>query len=383
MDHLKDMESDLRKLFFRAFVISLLIHILGFGCWKWGQKHGWWKNSGLPRWLQVMETKLIRSPVIKKTMPLAALQPKFRQAPTLFVDVDPSLAEKTPPKNAKYYGAANTTQASRVKKEADMPKIEGHQDKVLKTTDESRSAAQPPKPSPPKEVTPKPAPKPVEVTPKPTPEPKPEPAPIPKPEPKAPQPEPKLAQTHGDTIIAKPQETPQQGTASTQQVKPKPITKPSPQKAKTNPQSQVQAAVPHRPRTLEEARKKAGMLGEKMRMEGGSHRLAMESTLDVMRSASGDYDREFVDAVQQRWFKLLDERGATIPGKVVLEFRLHSDGRISDMKMPHNEVGELLGIICQKAVLDPAPYRRWPTEMRREINADYRDIKFTFYYLNH
>jgi hypothetical protein len=183
--------------------------------------------------------------------------------------------------------------------------------------------------------------------------------------------------------VAKPQEKPEQGKATTEQVKPQPAPAAAPTQPAAEAKTQIQTGVQPRPRSLEEARRRAGLQGDKMKQDGGSRRLAMDSSLDVMRTASGDYDREFVDAVQQRWFKLLDERNSTVPGKVVLEFRLYYDGRITDMKMPQNEVGELLGLICQKAVLDPAPYRRWPTEMRREINADFRDIKFTFYYLSH
>ena len=54
--------------------------------------------------------------------------------------------------------------------------------------------------------------------------------------------------------------------------------------------------------------------------------------------------------------------------------------RISDMMVMQNTVGDLLGYVCQKAVMDPAPYAQWPTDMRAMVGLDYREITFTFYY---
>ena len=66
-------------------------------------------------------------------------------------------------------------------------------------------------------------------------------------------------------------------------------------------------------------------------------------------------------------------------GKVALEFHLHPDGRITDMKVLENTVDELLCLLCQRAILEPAPFAKWPMEMRRLIGED-REIKFTFFY---
>jgi len=35
------------------------------------------------------------------------------------------------------------------------------------------------------------------------------------------------------------------------------------------------------------------------------------------------------------------------PAKVVVDFRLTYDGRITDMKIQENEAGEILGMLCQ------------------------------------
>jgi len=94
------------------------------------------------------------------------------------------------------------------------------------------------------------------------------------------------------------------------------------------------------------------------------------------------YDAMFMTAVQKRWYELLDARDFTRErkGVVTLGFRLNYDGRITEMTEVENNVGELLGLLCQKAVLDPAPFEKWPSVLRRMVGADYRDLRLTFYY---
>ena len=36
--------------------------------------------------------------------------------------------------------------------------------------------------------------------------------------------------------------------------------------------------------------------------------------------------------------------------------------------------------LCQEALTEPAPFEKWPEEMRREIGGNHRDMTFTFYY---
>jgi len=47
-------------------------------------------------------------------------------------------------------------------------------------------------------------------------------------------------------------------------------------------------------------------------------------------------------------------------GGISLELRrAHHRNEVLD-----NNVGEMLGLLCQKAILDPAPFDTWPREMR-------------------
>lgn len=314
------------QLLVRALVISLVLHLFCFGAWKYGQTHGWWRESHLPNWLQAVHDKLIHR--IAKALPAPVQQ---QQPVTLtFVDVDATHSVAEPPKNAKYMSSANTVAASTKKADSELPELTGTQEKVLKTTENNKDK---PKPQP---LQPTPKPKAVEAE-KPSPPPK--------------------AYTPGDLAIAKPT------------------------KKATDGKSDQPEAQPHRrPRSVEEAKALHGITGNKMKHEGGTAHVANMSSLDVRKTVTGDYDRLFVDAVQARWDALLQDQQPTPVGEVRVEFKMHYDGRITDMKLVHNTVDSFFSLLCQKAILDNAPYPHWPTEMRRELAGDTRDVTFTFFY---
>ena len=140
---------------------------------------------------------------------------------------------------------------------------------------------------------------------------------------------------------------------------------------------------PKRPRTLLEAQLQKGLIpGRKMKQEGGVKRERIVSSLDVRASPFGAYDAAIIAAVQKCWYDLLDSRqyARDRVGRVTLRFRLNSDGSISELAFVENTVDLGLGLLCQSAIKDPSPYARWPTDMRRLIGADYREVTFTFYY---
>ena len=251
--------------------------------------------------------------------------PTDQEPPTLtFVEVDPSQATAEPPKDTKNYSAFNSIAANpEVALDSEKPKIEGKQEHVPKVMDTLR-------PAPPRPLTPL----------------KPEPEPF--------KPEPELKQKPGDLALARPADT-----------KPKVEEKPK------------------RPRTILEAQLQKGLIpGPKMKQEGGVKRHGtIIPAFDAKRTPFGDYDAAIIAAVSRRWYDILDSTSTpTRPGKVVLEFRLHSDGRVSELKVLESDVGDALALYCQKAISDPSPYAPWPSEMRRMIAKDYRLITFTFYY---
>jgi hypothetical protein len=315
------------KLILRALIISLLIHALVFCTWRMGKAQGWFHNMGLPRWMQMVSNAVV--PIAPKRL-VPAPQPA---TPLMFVEVDPALASPKPPEAPKFYGANNTLAANpQITTPSTVPDIRGRQDKEMKTTDNGKPKAQPLQPTPP-------------------------------PQPTAAASKAVKSDTPGELALAQPAKKTQEKDG----------------KADTATDAQPQPAY-QRPRTIAEAMARNGTLGEKMRQKGGVAMNNVDSSLDVKGTSLGAYDALFVEAVKARWYQLLENRTPNAPGKVILEFKLHPDGRITDMKMAQNDVSDLLGTLCEQAVLDPAPYAPWPTQMRLDIPADYRELRFTFFY---
>lgn len=250
-------KTDAEQLLLRALIISLLIHLAVFGTWRWGHA----LNISLPAWMHLPP---------KLFMPVSASKISLFQRPQQqpsqlnFVDVDPALAEAAPPKTPKFYSANNSVAANPIPRNELVPEIRGRQDKVIKTTEDTRLKPQPLQPSPPKQAT---------AT---TPEAR---------------PLPKKSYAPGDLVLANPAEREQEKNGQSQ----------TDLGADTQPQP-----VHERPRTIEEAMAQHGMLGEKSRQEGGVNRVRMSSTLDVMKTSYGDYNAQFIDAVRTRWYQLLE-----------------------------------------------------------------------------
>jgi len=250
--------------------------------------------------------------------------PMDREPPLMFVEVtEPSIEV---PKETKFYSDQNSVAANpEPKRDEKVPEIDGKQEHVVKTEDVERNkfplAPDPPKPSPTE-----PEKEPVADA-----QPKPKPAP-------------------GTMTVAK------------ADLKPEPEHK--------------------RPRTIKEALLQKNLLpGQKMKQTGGVERRGRVSP-DAKMTGFGAYDRQFIDAVSSRWYDLLDNMSydAYRSGYVKLEFNLNYDGRITEMKVLETTVTETLTLLCQKAVMDPAPFDRWPREMRLMIGDDSRKITFTFFY---
>ena len=311
-----------------AFALSLALHLLVFGTYQTGQKYHIWQNLHLPTWLHV--PKVLQEVFKKKETPL---QPRPQDVPLVFVNVSPAQATPEPPKEAKFYSDKNSIAANHeADKITDIPKITGTQTLVPKTEDVPRekfAPLQPTRPVEPPQVAQE------EVMTKPL-------------------------QSPGDLVMAKPAPTPRTTEGNANEAK------------------------PSRPRKLSQVpveQREAMLRGEKMQQEGGVRRRELVPSFDTRATPFGAYDAALVEAVSKRWWALLDEReyASDSRGKVVLQFHLHYDGRITEMNMADNTAGEVLGFICQKAVLDNAPYAAWPSDMRRLL-GDTRSIQFTFYY---
>jgi hypothetical protein len=385
-----------------SFAISLCFHLLLFGTYKLMPSAFLAGRGSLARFLEAItaspqaEQKRLDKlkQLANQKLFEAILREQQQEIPMAFVEVDPALASE-PPKEAKFLSTHSTVAANpNPQKETTQPKIEGQETRMVRLFEN-------PKPQPkvnPMPLQPSPRPKePEPPSPPSPPKPKEEPAPVvkqetkpdtksepakpleniaPKTFEKAPD-KPDLktpgGETIGDVAMAKPKpvELPNKAPGSGAPANANPlITEPSPPPAHV------------RPRTLAQAYQQNPMLAGKLTKQEGGVRRAGRVSLDVKGSPFGAYDAAFIAAVQERWYQLLEKNPYMLDrrGKVVLDFRLRFDGRITDMNVADNDVGELLSLLCQRAVLDPAPYARWPGDMRRMVGADFREVRFTFYY---
>lgn len=307
----------------RALVVSLAIHILCYGGYTAEKEFGLLCRIPLPAWLRRMQETLASTRAIPKNRPPAASEP-----PLIFVEANPAFAVPEPPKNAPYYSSHSSRAANPdADAETGTPMISGTQTYVPRT-----------------ETTPR-QPQPLQPAP-----------PVQEPETK-----PRASQPPGDLAFAKPES----------------------KQRKTDGQEDTDLSKA-RPRTLAEAaaRKSAHLMpGEAMKQAGGVRARNIQSTLDAASTPFGVYDAAVVAAIQNRWYQLIDDQPLTrATGKVMLAFHLNYDGTISELKVLETTVSQLLTAMCQRAILDPAPYGVWPSDMRRMVGANFRDVTFTFYY---
>jgi hypothetical protein len=312
-----------------AFGISLAFHLLVFGGIYAGHKYHLWDKLHWPAWLESVK-KLADS---LKKQEHSQPPPQQPEAPLLFVDVSSAQESAEPPKEAKYYSDRNSRAANpETSADSNVPRINGKQTEVPRTEDVPRKVYTPLQPAPPVPLIP-----PTKVTQE--------------------ELKPRAALPPGDLAMAKPTPEPPKDPGE----------------------------APHqRPRTIQEAKARQPenkLRGEKMKQEGGVRRYHEITGLDVKATVFGAYDAAFIAAVQQRWDALLEQQAYAFngQGKVVLQFTLHYDGRISEMGQGENTAGFKWGLICEQAVQDPAPFASWNAEMRR-LMGNTRNIQITFIY---
>jgi outer membrane biosynthesis protein TonB len=303
-----------------ALLLSLFVHLGAWSGYEVGKKLGWWQKLHTPAWLHQAAKKNPPPPAQKDAEP-----------PLIFVDV--SHPDPEPPKKTRYYSNKNSQAANPdAAKDTAQPKLNGQQKDVPKTEDAPRLPKLQPSPPPPQEPPPAET-KPAEET------------------------HPHDPMSLGDLKL---RQVPEQKVAEQ---------KPAPPR--------------ERPRTLKQAQAEQQPLpGQQLQQAGGVRRQRVWSSLDAKATAFGDYDRAIVEAVTQRWYDLLDSHrfAQDRTGKVILHFKLKPDGSVEELKVLENTVGELLGYVCEESVQEAAPFGKWPADMKRMINANFREITFTFYY---
>jgi outer membrane biosynthesis protein TonB len=94
------------------------------------------------------------------------------------------------------------------------------------------------------------------------------------------------------------------------------------------------------------------------------------------------YHAQCIKLVEARWNLLLKPipREQYQKGKVVIRFKLHDDGSITDLKILKNTSNELLASLCEHAVLDCVPFDHWTPKMEKIHKGLYFKGTFTFHY---
>lgn len=325
-----------------AFAVSILIH--GVGGWLWG----FIAAAQLVAGVGAAEIQAALAKVSQQTE-----QEKKESGETrlTFLDVDPLKASDEAPPDAKHYGAVSTRAANPEPSPTDQakPKIDGKQqpfDKITENRPYAKAVDEPSKAFPL------------------------QPDASARPEPESPSDRQtragqQKALAEGETQMAKAQPKPNngatfgdpdQGLASNTQQRP-------------------------RPRSVAEAKARlGGDPGPRTLSEGGVARQS-DVGFDVKGSRFGAYDKRFVDAVREAWFKVMGSQVMGGAGEVQIRFNLRFDGRIENVVVVRSTVDELMTYYCRHAIETPAPYEEWPIEMRREIGSTSREITFTFHYL--
>jgi hypothetical protein len=301
-----------------ALAISLAFHLLCYGGYEFSRRV-------LPAWLAQIKflAALAHQLEIKKPAPPPAPP---TPPPLVFVEVNPEVATPEPPKDAKFYSSQNSKAANPdTEADTDTPKINGqHPD--LSKTDEAARHLEKLQPN-----TPQPEPTPEQAKPQP---------PV------------------GDLAMAKHETVLHPDTGKAEQT---------------------------RPRTLVEAKMRYQVPGAQRKQDGGVRSKAIASSLDTKATITGSYDSLLIEAISQRWFDLLDDRANSVvggTGLVTVNFKLHSDGTITELTIAENTTpSPLLGWMCYDAIHDISTpvFKPWPDEMKH-VQTDPRLITFTFRY---
>ena len=355
----------LQPLLLKAYLWSILFHFVVISSMELAHYYGWTDKGPVS---MLLAPKMPDLTAEEETQELEINLVQDPQ-PTIFFDADPSLATEEKPDDTPYYAIIDSLAGNPdTSKDLDQPELEGQQDLVHKTTDTGPSeqlteeqpfeSLQPYFPDA-DEIPPV---EPVDI--------------------------------ENDDVVVNDTDVSEENS-ETEPEESVEVASDEPELSDTAemltnvqprqviPQQRPVSTPQERPKTLAEAKKRSGMLiGESMEQEGGVKRFRIESSPDLLATPFGAYDAAVIQAIQQRWFGLLgglpSARNAS--GKVVVQFQLTSDGEVREVEIEEDTVGVIQSLLCQRAISDPAPYGKWPNDMRRLVGADYRNIRFTFYY---
>jgi hypothetical protein len=105
------------------------------------------------------------------------------------------------------------------------------------------------------------------------------------------------------------------------------------------------------------------------------------TAFNVEASPFGAYDKKVVNAIQTRWFQLIDRYGIyESTATVTIYFELFDDGQVKNVKTIDGGDNSILSLFCEKAIIESGPFDPWPDELRALAGKEPRQATFTFYY---
>ena len=152
---------------------------------------------------------------------------------------------------------------------------------------------------------------------------------------------------------------------------------PGPGKSAAKPAPAPVAANPERPR----ASTPSGTYGLLLRRPVGVSR-AGSIAIDARFSNYGDYTQRMMEAIQSSWWSIIERSRfeGVARGSVVVRFRLHRDGTVTDTQILGTEVTRVMSLACKDAVMAPAPYDIWRADMVAMYGeSDTVTINFHYY----
>ncbi|MEI6083082.1 MAG: hypothetical protein WCS70_02145 [Verrucomicrobiota bacterium] len=330
-----------------ALLVSLLIHAAAFLTWQY---RGVLAKFSLFKPVISMLEQAPRPVAPRPMTPTITFieappeqKPKENRA---FIETDDTQATGAEPKDARFYSDRSTTAANLknpTDKVGDTPFLEGKETRMMATDNVvPSSGAPPPRPAAPPVAPPRP------VAP---------PAPKPEPPPK------KLAEEGFKVIEEKKVALLEKPVA--------PVLPPTPAAPPVEP---MPPASPGAGSSREIATLKSNLRAT------GVSRIGV-AAFNVAGSPFGAYDKALIRAVQSRWYALIEKNGLyERAGQVTLKFNLAADGSVTKLAISENTAGEILGLFCEKAIVDSAPFTPLPDMLRNLIGDDAREVSFTFYY---
>lgn len=119
--------------------------------------------------------------------------------------------------------------------------------------------------------------------------------------------------------------------------------------------------------------------GPVMRSEGSASRrgaLAIDATF----SEFGEYQQQFYAALQAGWYQEIEFfQPIDTSTRVVVSFRITSDGTIHDVEIQHTTASEIATLICETALTKRSPFRPWTKEMVKVFGEE-RVLEVVFHY---